>query len=219
MAITYFSSLWNIEFLIFIVLTAPPFTGFMSESIKSPATISVLNSSLSKLPVVRLPAVDEYLTMYFAAASLESRSLPGAVNCSWRMSGRLVAPRSVTWPGGVLSSLMSTSLVTWKAPPAACLGHGLVPALSPRLPPGEVSCGSFLGSWRHGIAATAEWSGGIWVLREHPAASEATIDVGVIVTRHLALHTVPPLPGVLGKPPGAVEVSCKYFTWHKFRHS
>jgi len=55
-------------------------TGSILESIRSSFVMSVLNSEVSKLSPVRLPAVEENLIRYSAAASFESISSPGAVN-------------------------------------------------------------------------------------------------------------------------------------------
>ena len=60
----FFSSRLKVDLLILISLTAPPATGVRSESIKSLAAITTLNSSMSKFAPVRFPAVLEYLIVY-----------------------------------------------------------------------------------------------------------------------------------------------------------
>ena len=121
-ASTYFSPTLKSESLMKKVFCVPPFSGSRVESLtKSLSVITVLNSSLSKFPPVRLPTVLENFTMYLSALSSESRSSPGAVKWTATMWSRFSTWRSVTLPGGRLSASMSTSLVTLKAPPAACL--------------------------------------------------------------------------------------------------
>ena len=121
-ASTYFSPTLKSESLMKKVFCVPPFSGSRVESLtKSLSVITVLNSSLSKFPPVRLPTVLENFTMYLSALSSESRSSPGAVKWTATMSSRFSTWRSVTLPGEMLSASMSTSLVTLKAPPAACL--------------------------------------------------------------------------------------------------
>jgi len=118
----YFLPASKVAVLILSCLTVPPMTGSRVDSTRSSCVRSVLNSVRSKFNPVRFPAVAEYLMIYSAAVVLESRSSPGAVNSTVMTSGAMsTTVRSVTWPGGILSWLRSTSFVTWNPPPAACL--------------------------------------------------------------------------------------------------
>ena len=118
-----------------------------------------------------------------------------------------------------MSTLMSTSLVTWKAPPAACLKNKEHETFgceqhdsSKVISPGEVACWRGSGAWRHGVTSTAHWAVRVGYLGEDPAAGEPSIHVGVTITGHLALDTVASLPGVLGKVPRKKYL---FFRWNK----
>ena len=190
-------------------LTEPPTIGSRSELRSISATTRVFHLSLSKFAPVKFPAVDENLTMYSATASLESRSSPGAVNWTLTTSPRLVSFKSVTWPGGRLSTLRSTSFVTRKDPPAACLeGKSSLRhfILETGDRPGEVASRSCNRSRWHGVAATAERGVGVGDPGEDPAPGEATIDTCVAIAGDLALDAVPTLAGVLGKVPGQMVI-------------